>query len=116
VRLTLPRFRVEAGFHLIPELRRLGVERAFGPSADFSGITTEEPLYIAEVAHQAYIDVNEHGTEAAAATGVAVAAMAIMRPVTMTVDHPFLFAITDTATDLPLFLGQVSRTDGAPSR
>jgi serpin B len=112
VTLVLPRFRQEAEFNLIPALRRLGVEEAFGGRADFSGITLAEHLYISVVAHKAYIDVAEWGTEAAAATGVVAMALAMTRPqppVTMVVDHPFLFAITDTATGLPLFLGQVTR-------
>jgi serpin B len=114
VSLTLPRFRQESEFQLAPVLAQLGMSRAFTPGeADFTGITTAEPLHISAVIHKAYIDVDEHGTEAAAATAVVIRAMAAVRPaappVTMTVDHPFLFAITDTATGLPLFLGQVSR-------
>jgi len=111
VALSLPRFRLEASFDLIPALRRLGVTEAFGDGADFSGITDAEPLRIGAVAHKAYVDVDEHGTEAAAATAVAMTALAAFRappPATMVVDRPFLFAIIDTATSLPLFLGQVS--------
>jgi serpin B len=111
VTLSLPRFRLEAAFDLIPALRRLGVTEAFGDQADFSGITDAEPLRIGAVVHKAYIDVDEHGTEAAAATAVVIRAMAALRAppsVTMVVDRPFLFAIIDTATSLPLFLGQVS--------
>jgi serpin B len=111
VTLSMPRFRLEAAFDLIPALRRLGVTGAFGGQADFSGITDAEPLQIGAVAHKAYIDVDEHGTEAAAATAIVIRAMAAFRappPVTMVVDRPFLFAIIDTATSLPLFLGQVS--------
>ncbi len=111
VTLSLPRFRLEAAFDLIPALRRLGVTEAFGDDADFSGITDAEPLRIGAVAHKAYVDVDEHGTEAAAATAVVMAGMAAFRappPVTMVVDRPFLFAIIDTATRLPLFVGQVS--------
>ena len=111
VTLSLPRFRLEAAFDLIPALRRLGVTEAFGDKADFSGITDAEPLQIGAVVHKAYIDVDEHGTEAAAATAIVIRAMAAFRappPVTMVVDRPFLFAIIDTATSLPLFLGQVS--------
>jgi serpin B len=111
VTLSMPRFRLEAAFDLIPALQRLGVAEAFGRQADFSGITGAERLRISAVAHKAYIDVNEHGTEAAAATAVTFQAMAMMRPpppVTMIVDRPFLFAIIHTPTGLPLFTGQVS--------
>jgi serpin B len=112
VTLALPRFRLEARFDLIPALERLGVARAFGAEADFSGIIAAERLFISAVAHQAYIDVNEHGTEAAAATAVVMSRSAVFQappPVTMVVDRPFLFAILDNTTGLPVFLGQVSR-------
>jgi serpin B len=111
VTLSLPRFRLEAAFNLIPALRRLGVAAAFGDQADFGEITEAAPLRIGAVAHKAYVDVDEHGTEAAAATAVVIRAAAAMRPppaVTMVVDRPFLFAIVDSTTGLPLFLGQVS--------
>jgi serpin B len=111
VTLSLPKFRLEAQFDLIPALRQLGVRLAFTDEADFGGITEEEELTIGTIAHKAYIDVNEQGTEAAAATAVGFMAAAAMRPpprVTMTVDRPFLFAIVDPPTGLPLFLGQVS--------
>jgi serpin B len=112
VTLSLPRFRVEAAFDLIPALRQLGMNAAFDGDADFSGITEAGQLRIGAVAHKAYVDVDERGTEAAAATAVSVRAAAAMRPpppVTMVVDRPFLFAIVHTTTGLPLFLGQVSR-------
>ncbi len=112
VALSMPRFRLETEFDLIPALRRLGVSEAFGDGADFSGITEAEALQIGAVAHKAYIDVDEQGTEAAAATAVIMKVSAALRlppPVTMVVDRPFLFAIVDTATGLPLFLGQVTR-------
>jgi serpin B len=111
VTLSLPRFRLEAAFDLIPALRRLGVVAAFGADADFGEITEAAPLRIGAVAHKAYVDVDEQGTEAAAATAVVIRAAAAMRPppaVTMVVDRPFLFAIVDGTAGLPLFLGQVS--------
>lgn len=112
VALSLPKFRQRAGFGLIPVLQQLGVQDAFTGAADFSGITSAVRLLIGAVVHQAYIDVDERGTEAAAATAVTMRPMALRRgpePVRMIVDRPFLFAITDTATGLPLFLGQVTR-------
>lgn len=114
VALAMPKFRVTTGFQLGGVLRDLGVRAAFGDDADFSGITTAERLRIREVVHKAYIDVDEKGTEAAAATAVImrVAALAPDRPpVTVTLDRPFLFAITDTVTGLPVFLG--TQTDPA---
>ncbi len=104
VALSMPRFRLEAEFDLIPALQQLGVSQAFGDDADFSGITQAEPLKISAVAHKAYIDVDEQGTEAAAATAVIMRASAALRmppPITMVVDRPFLFAIVDTADRPP---------------
>lgn len=112
VAVALPKFRQRTSTQLIPVLRQLGVEDAFTGAADFTGITTAERLLIGAVVHQAYIDVDEQGTEAAAATAIGMRAMALRRepePIPFTVDRPFLFAITDTATGLPLFLGQVTR-------
>ena len=116
VELALPRFRLEARFYLVSALRRLGITAAFGHQADFGGITEAERLWISAVVHQAYIDVDEHGTEAAAATATVMRGMAAFRappPVTVIVDRPFLFAILDNATGLPVFLGQVSRPRSA---
>jgi serpin B len=114
VNLALPRFRQRAEFNLADVLARLSVKQAFSAGgADFSGVTTAERLFIGAVVHKTFIDVAEEGTEAAAATGLTMRPMAVPRPpaesVTMIVDHPFLFAITDASTGLPLFLGQVTR-------
>ena len=112
VSLAMPRFRVTTGFGLRPVLTALGMPLAFSADADFSGITTAQRLRIDEVVHKAYIDVNEEGTEAAAATAVVIRAMARFAagdpPVEMIVDRPFLFAITDSRSGLPLFLGRVT--------
>jgi serpin B len=112
VRLAMPGFRMTAAATLRPLLETLGVGLAFSRhEADFSGITSAEQVWISEVAHKAYIDVDENGTEAAAATaGVAGTTMVVLSapPVEVIVDRPFLFAITDTATGLPLFLGRVT--------
>jgi len=113
VDLSMPRFRVDAGFMLKDTLESLGVRTAFTPAADFSGITDDEPLHISAVVHKAWIDVGEEGTEAAAATAVAISALALIRKpppeVTLVLDRPFLFVIADAASGLPLFLGQFTR-------
>ncbi len=111
VRLSLPRFRLQASADVVPALQRLGVREAFTDGADFSGITAQARLVIDAIVHKAYVEVDERGTEAAAATGLAFrpsAAFRVTRQITMAVDRPFLFAIIHTATGLPLFLGQVS--------
>jgi serpin B len=111
VTLSMPRFRIETALGLVPVLQRLGVAEAFTGRADFTGITDAARLAIGTVAHKAYVDVDEQGTEAAAATAVTFQRLAAFRApprVTVTVDRPFLFAIIHTATSTPLFLGQVS--------
>jgi serpin B len=117
VTLALPRFRATSQFALRPVLTELGMPLAFTAEADFSGITTAEQLAISEVVHQAYIDVNEQGTEAAAATAITIMTAARSLggdpPVQVTVDRQFLFAVVDTGSGLPLFLGQVTNPAGA---
>jgi serpin B len=106
----LPKFKLEASFGLKPTLEALGMKLAFTGQADFSGISSSERLYISAVIHKAYVDVNEQGTEAAAATAVVMRAGAMRRPEPTPVfraDHPFLFLIRDTRTDAILFLGRV---------
>jgi serpin B len=118
VTLALPRFRVTSQFSLAPALTALGMPLAFTGRADFTGITTAQPVHISDVVHQAYLDVDEQGTEAAAATAVVIRAAARVMipdpPVEMIVDRPFLFAITDLASGQPLFLGRV--TDPGPGQ
>ncbi len=113
VDLSLPRFRVEAAFMLKDTLQALGVRTAFTPRADFSGIIPDEPTHINAVVHKAFIDVGEEGTEAAAATAVVFTALALVRKpqpeVRLVFDRPFLFAIADVTSGLPLFLGQFAR-------
>jgi serpin B len=109
----LPGFRLTAAASLRQPLEALGAGLAFSrEDADFSGITVATRLWIDEVVHKAYIDVDEQGTEAAAATATVMRAHALAvagrPPIEVTVDRPFLFAITDTATGLPMFLGRVT--------
>ncbi len=119
VELFLPRFRMTWGtVDLATELRTLGMPLAFTRAqADFSGINGHEPrdeesLFISAVYHKAFVEVDEEGTEAAAATGVAMrpsgafphpAAVPMFRA-----DHPFLFAIRDRKSGTILFLGRVA--------
>jgi len=117
VHLLMPRFKLESSYGLNDPLKHLGMRQAFNAGgADFSGLVESgklaEPLYISLVLHKAFVEVNEKGTEAAAATIVAVAARAApirQQPFvpTFRADHPFLFVIRDKATGLVLFLGKV---------
>ena len=93
--LRLPRFTVRAAARLGELLATLGMPTAFTDDADFSGLTVDEPLKISEVLHEAFVAVDEEGTEAAAATAVVMQRAGAMPqpPVPFVVDRPFLFAI-----------------------
>lgn len=99
----IPKFKLETEYDLIPPLVGLGVRDAFG-SADFSGIS-ELDLFIYKARHKALVEVNEEGTEAAAATGMA---MLESGPVEFRADHPFVFVIQDNETSQILFMGRVT--------
>jgi serpin B len=109
VAVALPRFKLTAEFELSRTLAALGMTLPFSDRADFSEMNGgSEPLQIAAVIHKAYVDVNEAGTEAAAATAVGIrATMALIPkpPIPFRADHPFLFLIRDRRTANILFLG-----------
>lgn len=110
-RIVLPRWTFRSPSRLNDTLTRLGIPDAFDDTrADFSGITRAERLKIAAVLHEAYVAVDEVGTEAAAATAVVIAlSMGSAGPPREVVfDRPFLFVIHDTATNAPLFVGRVA--------
>lgn len=110
VDLTLPKFEFRTQAGLSSALTALGMETAFDPErADFSNMTKDEPLYIDDVVHEAYIAVDEEGTEAAAATAVILAtASAPLDVVQLVVDRPFIFALRDLETGALLFFGRVT--------
>ncbi len=106
--VTLPKFKVTAALTLNEALSRLGMPLAFSAAADFSGTSEEEALYISAVIHQAYVKVNEEGTEAAAATaGVMRNLSASLPPAIFRADHPFVFLIRDNSSGSILFLGRL---------
>lgn len=109
----LPRIKTSSQFELKPVLGSMGITNAFEPqAADFSEMTGDRKMYISAVLHKAYVDVNEEGTEAAAATGVIMRPTAIARPRTpppvFRADHPFVFAIRDNRNGAVLFLGRLA--------
>ena len=109
VEVALPKFRAESEFSLAKTLSRMGMPTAFSGDADFSGIDGRKDLVISAVTHKAFVDVTEEGTEAAAATGIAVTRIAaVVSPRTVfRADHPFLFLIRDTKSGAILFEGRV---------
>jgi serpin B len=115
VDVLLPKFKMSSGFGLGDTLRALGMKDAFDADrADFSGMDGRPHwLYISAVLHKAYIDMNEKGTEAAAATAVTVEAASAKAveepPREFRADHPFLFLIRDSTTGSILFMGRVAQ-------
>jgi serpin B len=113
VRVHLPRFKLDSQFQLADVLKAMGMTRAFTHGeADLSGMSNEEELFVSVVIHKASVDVNEEGTEAAAATGVGVKASAIVVPAVFRADHPFVFLIRDRRTGSILFLGRLVNPHG----
>jgi serpin B len=113
VSLDLPKWDIETRAGLVPQLESLGMTLPFDrDAADFSNITTEIPLFVSDVVHQANITVDEAGTEAAAATAVigevGAAPGPEPEPEIVDVDHPFFFAIRDSETGTILFQGHVN--------
>ena len=100
----LPKFKTTSEFRLSKTLKALGMVDAFTGAADFSGMFGERGPSISTVAHKAFVEVNEVGTEAAAATAVM---MRVSLPPTFRADHPFLFLIRDRDTGSILFMGRI---------
>lgn len=116
VNVFFPKFRLDTTYNLPGTLASMGMPIAFTDSADFSGMGGTLDLKISDVIHKAFIDVNEEGTEAAAATAIEMRATgAISRPVPIPVfraDHPFLFLIIDDETGSVLFIGRMINPNG----
>lgn len=110
IAIKLPKFRIEASYDLNEPLKKLGMKLAFTDRADFSALSAEK-LLVSAVKHKTFMEVDESGTEAAAATSVEVAATsAPMEPKSFVVDRPFYLALRERETGIVLFLGFV----GAP--
>ena len=109
IKVFLPRFTFTSQFSLSSVLKTIGMQDAFDPmKADFTGISKSDKLFIFDVLHKAFVEVNEEGTEAAAATGVIVGITCVpAEPVVFRADHPFLFAIRERTAGSILFIGRV---------
>jgi serpin B len=110
VDVALPRFKITSEQNLNTTLAAMGMPLAFDDKkADFSGITKAERLYITRVQHKAFVEVNEEGTEAAAATGVVMGTRSLPPPPKVfRADRPFFFLIRDDGTGAVLFMGRVA--------
>jgi len=110
--LTMPKFEFTSDLALKGLLRQLGMEQAFVPpagtsGADLTGMHEQRVLFVQDAIHQAFVSVDEEGTEAAAATAVVVGLTSALTPATMDIDQPFIFIIENDATGAPIFIGQV---------
>ena len=114
VDVALPRFKIDPPQSLAvgSMLMNMGMRRAFTDDAEFGDIAQGESLKIAAVFHKAFVEVNEEGTEAAAATAVVIATRGMPGPQAerprFYADHPFLFLLVDQRTGAVLFLGRVA--------
>jgi len=109
VRVFFPKFTLDAEYSLPPALAAMGMPTAFTDDADLSGMDGTKDLFVTGVFHKAFIDVNEEGTEAAAATGVVVGGG--VAPI-FRADHPFVFLITEKDSGTILFMGRVVNPGG----
>jgi leukocyte elastase inhibitor len=106
--LYLPKFNLETGYDLKPPFKKMGMKEAFGRGADFTGMGAPKGyLWISQIKHKAFVEVNEEGTEAAAATAVEMATKSMEHFPEFRADHPFLFLIRDNQRGTVLFMGRM---------
>jgi len=113
VQVQLPKFTVRTPTNLKNVLSKMGLDHMFSNQADFSRMS-ESQLKVDSAIHEAYIDVNENGTEGAAATGIAIVSRSSIEPIDRTsfvADHPFLYAVVHKQTNAIVFLGKVNSVE-----
>ncbi|NP_001153779.1 serpin B10 isoform 2 [Mus musculus] len=107
VQLYLPKFKMEESYDLKSALRGMGMTDVFSQSkADFSNMTSERNLFLSNVFHKTFLEINEEGTEAAAGTGSEISVRIKAPSIELNVDHPFLFFIRHNKTKSILFCGR----------
>ncbi|KAK8382335.1 hypothetical protein O3P69_015334 [Scylla paramamosain] len=109
VEVSLPRFKLEETLDLVDTLSKMGMKDLFDDqSADLSGISGKKNLFVSKVIHKAFLEVNEKGSEASAATGVVAQVRMLIRPIPPFIaDHPYMFFIYDQRSGLVLFVGRL---------
>jgi serpin B len=113
VHVTIPKFKIETSYSLKEQLSQLGMKEVFTSSADLSGIDGRKDLEVSEVIHKAVIEVNEEGSEAAAATAIKVVLTSSIshepKVQYFRADHPFAFFIRDNRNGMTLFAGHINK-------
>ena len=113
VKVYMPKLRIESEFSLSRQLKELGMQRLFSDNAELTAMTEVEKIRVNEVRHKTFINVNENGTEAAAATGVMVGTTSLQpNPPIFRVDRPFLFFIRADDSDSLVFMGRMKKFPG----
>ena len=107
----IPEFEISSDMELTDFCKKLGMQSVFLPDADFSGITTKEPLMVSAVVQKAYIKVDRAGTKAAAVSAICVmrACLPALEPKYVELDRPFVYAVMDKESALPVFCGVVNK-------
>ena len=109
IELYMPKFKLETTYDLVSHFKNMGMKDAFDVAADFSGMGWPKgDLWISQIKHKAFVEVNEEGTEAAAATAVEMATKSIPYSPVFRADHPFLFLIRDDRSGAILFMGRMA--------
>ncbi|CAJ1081852.1 leukocyte elastase inhibitor-like [Xyrichtys novacula] len=114
VEVKFPRFKLEETYSMVETLKKLGMTDLFSSlRSDFSGMSPVKGLAVSEVVHKAFVDVNEEGTEAAAATGITMETLMgyIGKPFSFVADHPFLFFIKHKPSNTVLFAGRYCKPE-----
>ena len=109
ISVFLPKFKYEFGIELSKVFQELGMREAFQAGGDFTKMTPSQQVFISEIFHKTFIQVDEEGTEAAAATAVCMEEECMGESLEFTVDQPFLFLIVHSATSSIIFEGKVNR-------
>ena len=108
VNVKLPKFKISKSLSLAEPMAELGMKDMFTGKADFSGIDGSKKLYVSAIVQKVFVEVNEEGSEAAAATGAVMMMRSMpLPPEQFLADHPFLFQIRDKLTGMLLFQGRV---------
>lgn len=109
--IYLPKFKLEASYNLTQTLPKVGITKIFGTSADFSAMFEDGggDVCVTDVVHKAFVEVNEEGTEAAAATAIMMTRMMVLPAFEFVADHPFLFFIIDNDSKTIIFMGRYAK-------